>query len=351
MPWHVANVGIMRIEPIEVGNKSVLLRRLLHGALLPGLLLALTAVCFGQTIDPVETIRVDSDLVDLQVSVLSHDVSQPVPLLQQRDFSIFEDGVSQEITFFAAADAPFDLVLLLDLSGSTADKLKLIRRSSKRFVDAARPMDRIAIITFTDTVQIVSPLTSDRRELHRAIDAIEKPMGGTNFWDALEYVLQAVTRREVSRRSAVVVMTDGVDNALPDVFGDGSQTTFETLLNTVKRSTAIVFPIYLDTEKEEVKLHRAPRSAYVLARAQLAQLADASGTVVYRADKLKDLESVYQRVIGDLGTVYSIGYRPKNDSRDGRWHQLSVQLLNHPELTARTRNGYYAKALVPSSPN
>ena len=144
-------------------------------------------------------------------------------------------------------------------------------------------------------------------------------------------------------------MTDGVDNALPDVFGEGSQTTFEELLGIVKRSSAIIFPIYLDTEDAEIKAHRAPRSAYELARGQLAQLADTSGAVVYKANKLNDLENVYEQVIRDLGTVYSIGYRPKKSSRDGKWHEVNVRLVNHPELTARTRNGYYAKALITGS--
>jgi VWFA-related protein len=331
-------------------------RRSEPGALSSMLLLAVillfngAANCRGQT-EAAETIRVDSDLVDLQVSVIRHDPSKPAVSLQQSDFRVFEDGAPQDVAFFEASDAPFDLMLLIDLSGSTADKLKLIRRSSKRFVETARPLDRIAILTFTDTIEVVSPLTSDRGKLRRAIDDIEKPTGGTNFWDALAYVLEAVTRRDhVSRRSAVVVMTDGVDNALPDVFGEGSHTPFEALLNLVKRSTTIVYPIYLDTEPEELKLHRTPKSAYVTARSQLAQLADASGTQVYRANKIKDLESVYEQVIRDLGTVYSIGYRPNNSLRDGKWHEVSIQLVNHPELTARTKSGYYAKSLVTNTP-
>ena len=313
--------------------------------------LLLTSIsAFAQTTEHVETVRVDSDLVDLQVSVLSHASPNP-PALRQSDFVVLEDGIPQEIAFFEASDTPFDLVLLLDLSGSIADKLKLVRRSAKRFVEAARPFDRIAILTFTDRVVVVSQLTSDRTESKRAIDDIEKPNGGTNFWDALHYVLRVVTRPgAASRRSAVVVMTDGVDNALPDVFGEGSQTTFEELTSVAKRTSTIIFPIYLDTEKEEIKRHRNPASAFVMARDQLAQLADASGTIVYRAQRIEDLKDVYVRVMRDLGTVYSIGYRPKSSMRDGKWHEVKVQLVNHPELGTRTKSGYYAKTLASDSP-
>src|SRR5688572_1620449 len=100
--------------------------------------------------DPVETIRINSDLVDLKVSVLGAATNAPPPMLQPKDFAVFEDGVPQEIAFFQAADTPFDLVLLLDLSGSNSKNLKMIRNSAKRFVDAARDEDRIALVTFTD---------------------------------------------------------------------------------------------------------------------------------------------------------------------------------------------------------
>lgn len=347
-----ASMGIMRIRL----TKLICFRRAFAGqmasALLSlGLLLICAVSCLAQAPEPGDTIRIESDLVNLQVSVLSHDPLKPPTYLQQRDFKVLDEGAPQEIAFFAAADAPFDLVLLLDLSGSTADKLKLIRKSSKRFVEASRPMDRIAVITFTDAVEIVSPLTSDHKELLRAIDDIERPAGGTRFWDALRYVYEAVIRPEQSsRRTAVVVMTDGVDNALPDVAGVGSHTTFEELANLAARSEAVIFPVFLDTEKEEIKRHRTPASAYVLARAQLTQLAEGSGTIVRRASKVSDLESVYEQIIRDLGTVYSIGYRPVSNKRDGKWHQVSVALLDHPDLTARTRNGYYAGSLASSSP-
>jgi VWFA-related protein len=306
----------------------------------------LPVVCLGQSPEPVETIRVDSELVDLKVSVVSLNPQNPSAELRQQDFLVFEDGKPQEISFFAAADAPFDLVLLLDLSGSIKDKLKLVRQSAKRFVEATRPIDRVSVVTFTDSVQVVCPLTADRRLLKDSIDDIEKPVGGTKFWDSLRYVLAVLNGSGNSlRRSAVVVMTDGVDNALPDVYGDGSETSFEHLLRIVRASETIVFPIYLDTEDEEYKRHRTPRSAFAYAREELGQLASASGSRLYRANQLKDLDSVYQQVIGDLGRIYSIGYRPSNASRDGKWRSVSVRILERQDVTARTKQGYYSRTV------
>ena len=296
----------------------------------------------AQTPEPLETLRIDTDLVNLNVSVFNRNLSQPAIPLAQKDFAVYENGVPQEISFFAAADTPFDLVLLLDLSASTADKIDLIRKSAKRFVDAARPVDRIAIFTFTADIQAVSNLTSDHEALKKSIDYIRDPTGGTNFWDALRFVLEhgLGQSRAEKRRSAVVVMTDGVDNALPDTYGEGSRTTFDELMQVVRSFDSIVLPIYLDTEKE-ANFSGTPPSAYVIARQQLASLAAESGNQVYQARKVKDLKGVYEQVIRDLSTIYSLGYRPVNRVTDASWRTITVQLIGHPELSVRARHGYF----------
>src|SRR5947207_652699 len=211
--------------------------------------------------DPVETIRIDSDLVDLKVSVLGFPRNTPPPVLEPKDFLVLEDGVPQQISFFAAADTPFDLVLLLDLSGSNSKKLKMIRNSAKRFIDAARDVDRIALVSFTDQPALYSSFTLDRRKLKKAIDEMDEAVGGTNFWDAMDYVLtDLIPQGSGLRRSAIVVMTDGIDNALPDVPGPGSRISFAGLLARIRSSESIVFPIYLDTEEENVKHYQIPRA-------------------------------------------------------------------------------------------
>jgi len=295
--------------------------------------------------DNIETIRIDSDLVDLKVSVLGFPPNTPPPMLVPKDFAVFEDGVPQEITFFQAADTPFDLVLLLDLSGSNSKNLKMIRNSAKRFVDAARDVDRIAIVTFTDHPALYSSFTLDRKKLKKTIDEIDDAYGGTNFWDSMDWVLRdLIPQASGLRRSAIVVMTDGVDNALPGVEGTGSQIPFEELLSRIRNSETIVFPIYLDTEQENKKRHDMTAATYATARDQLAQIANACGTTMYRAARLSDLDSVYAQVVRDLSTVYSIGYSPTNKALDGKWRSVEVHLSGRSDLFARTKRGYYAKA-------
>src|ERR1700704_5952445 len=169
LPSPAANVVTMQTDPCSPASRRLCRNRMLAVIVF----LLIPAASLGQTPEPVETIRVDSDLVDLKVSVLSLNPQNPSPELRQKDFVVLEDGKPQDISFFAAADSPFDLVLLLDLSGSTNDKLKLIRKSAKRFVEATRPMDRVSVVSFTAMVQVVCPLTQDRRLLGKSIDDIE----------------------------------------------------------------------------------------------------------------------------------------------------------------------------------
>jgi len=111
------------------------------------LLLLLTAHCslltvHAQSAEPVDVVRIDTDLVNLNASVFNRKSANTIAL-QPKDFTVLDDGAPQDISFFAAGESPFDLVLLLDLSGSTANKIGLIRKSAKRFVEATRPEDRM----------------------------------------------------------------------------------------------------------------------------------------------------------------------------------------------------------------
>ncbi|MFN2577606.1 MAG: VWA domain-containing protein [Pyrinomonadaceae bacterium] len=292
--------------------------------------------------DDVDVVRVETNLVSLNVSVYATKLRTEVAKLDQKDFAISEDGRPQEISFFATTDVPFDLVLLLDLSGSTSGKRDLIRKSTKRFIEAARPADRIAVVAFADDVSIVSPLTVDRAKLLSSINEIASG-AGSHVWDALEFSLEQVLGAATSpRRRAVVFMTDGVDNALGGGTA-GSSISYADLLESVRKHDALIIPIYLDTEDRGSFMGDQGKRMYDNARKTLAMLAYESGGLYYNARKLEDLNGVYEQVIEDLSKVYSLGYRPTNQNRDGSWRTVNIEILGHPELKTRARPGYYAK--------
>jgi len=292
------------------------------------------------TDDETDVVRVDTNLVNLNVSVSGTKLRTEVARLDQKDFVVTEDGKPQDVTFFATTDVPFDLVLLLDLSGSTADKRDLIRKSTRRFIEATRPADRIAIVTFADDFWVVAPLTADRAKLVSSTNQISGG-GGSRVWDALQFTLDHVFESATSpRRRAIVFMTDGVDNALGPGSA-GSTISFADLLESVRKHDALIVPIYLDTEGGDFLGGQGHRM-YENARHTLGVLAFESGGLYYSARKLEDLNGVYEQVIEDLSKVYSLGYRSTNQKRDGSWRAVDIGTPAHPELKTRARPGYYA---------
>ena len=322
-----------------VKSPGSLAREYADGANAAAVARAASGLFDGEAVGEDEVVRVEANLVSLNVSVYSNKLKKHVSTLGQKDFAVFEDGREEAVTFFATTDVPFDLVLLLDLSGSTAGKRDLIRQTTRRFVEAARPADRLAVVTFSDYVQVISPLTGDRRRLLESVSKIEGT-GGSHVWDALKFTLDRVVGpKENERRRAVVMMTDGADNALMGFGGPGSKIQYGDLLEAVRQTDTLVIPIYLDTEHDDPLSKRV----YESARRTLSMLADESGGLYYKARRLEDLEGVYGQVIADLGKVYSLGYKPTNDRRDGLWREVSIRIRDRPDLSARARPGYYAK--------
>ena len=293
-------------------------------------------------IDPGDVIKTETNLVSLNVSVFNNKLKTFVGSLTKEDFRVMENNQEQTVTYFASTDVPFDLVLLVDLSGSTKDKRDLIRKSTLRFIEAARPNDRLAIVTFSDSVNVVSPLTLDRAQLAASVAKMEG-QGGSHVWDAVKFALDSVLGpKTLERRRAVVLMSDGVDGSLMRI-GQmrGSKTTFADLVEQVRQTDALIVPIYLDTEENYGS--ELLKEEYENARRALNLLARESGGSYYRAKKISDLNGVYEQVINDLGKVYSLGYKPTNTIGDGGWRWVQVSIVNRPDLVARTRPGYYAQ--------
>lgn len=285
--------------------------------------------------------KVESNLVNLNVRISAADVTS-IANLQKSDFIVYEDDKPQEIEFFSTADAPFDLVLVLDLSGSTENKKDLIQKSTQRFIEAARPSDRIAIVTFTSEPEMISDLTQNRAQLLQSIKNI-RGGGGSGVWGAIQFSLEKIIKpKSEGRRSAILIMTDGVDTSL--LPGGGflppSYPTFIDLLESLRRMDTTIIPIYLDTERNGDSVER---KAYRTARQSLNMISEETGGQMYYAKKVEDLNGVYEKVISDLSKVYSLGYQPKDENDDGAWRKITVKIPNHPNLTVRTKPGYYAK--------
>jgi len=282
------------------------------------------------------TVVVETRIVSLNVRVLNRDLTPTINLdLARENFQVTENGVNQELTFFSSTERPFDLVLLLDFSGSTAEKRGLIKKAAQRFVAAARPQDRIAVVAFATGMITVCDLTDNKELLTQKIRDISLD-GDSPVWDSLNYTFQNIIEKEsAGRRSSVVFMTDGVDSGRGIAFAD--------LLDIVQKHDTTIFPIELVVggyEYDKSLWNRVSRAA----NKYLSILADETGGQLYEVRDLKDLNGAYDQVINDLSRVYSLGYEPKDESHGGEWRDLTVTLIkSQPGLVVKTRRGYYAK--------
>jgi VWFA-related protein len=344
----------------------------------------------GEEIDEGDVVRVETQLVSVP-AVVTDGAGRPLTGLRAEDFQIFEDGRPQKIANFATTEAPFEVVLLLDTSGSTREEVGLIRRAALAFVEALRPGDRVAVLAFDTkqdgseklaTVEVKTPLTDDRKELQEAIENIGAS-NGTPFYDSLERVTKEVFRdgpRDALRgRRALVALTDGVDST--------SESDFESAREMLKRAGLVSYFVEVNTEEyvedrlmedcqddgalrlSHAQLERyrrviapgadaadfsdfcrmgqfermhASRTLYQIARQEMNQLARESGGKTFPVADLRDAQRAFRQVAEDIGTQYSLGYYPTNKTRDGAFRNIRVTVRGVRDAQVRARDGYRA---------
>lgn len=284
-------------------------------------------------------IVVETAFVSVDV-IIPDAVDSASAALEKSDFQLYDNGNKVEIETFAKADAPFDIVLLLDLSGSTSDKVGLIKKTTRRFVEMKRPIDRVAVVVFHDKQTVVSELESDKAVLLERIKNIEG-RGGSRVWDSVKFALDMLGEKSgADRRKAIVLMSDGADNLLAFYPTLTQRLSFADLVEHVQRSTVAIFPIYLDTEDGRP----GSRRMYADARRTLAYLSDQSAGNMYTAKKIDDLADIYDRVLKDVGTVYTLGFTPELASGGSNtWRTLHVEIPSRPALKLKHRPGYFVK--------
>ena len=294
----------------------------------------------GQEIDPDDVIRVKTTLVNSPVLVIGRD-GKYVPNLKREDFEVFENGVKQEIAYFAPVENPFMVAILIDTSRSALFDLQDIKEAAIAFVDKLRPNDRALVMTFSTDVTVLAEPTSDREALRNAIRSA-RPGGNTRVYDAMKFVLgEKLTR--IEGRTALVLFTDGVDN-------DSRNATFESALQQAARTEVLIYPVQFSTydyikARSPATEFKPPEGSgfseqdYQRADVFLHQLAETAGTGVYPAFDISDLERAIASIVDELHNEYSIGYYPRTKGQPGETRSVEVR-VNRPQLAVRARSGY-----------
>ncbi|HEV7843785.1 MAG TPA: VWA domain-containing protein, partial [Pyrinomonadaceae bacterium] len=294
-------------------------------------------------VDENDVVRIDTELVTVNMSVVDRSTNRGVTGLARSDFKLYEDGVPQNISRFESSNAPFNLILLIDLSGSTREVVKLIREAALRFVDAARPADSIGVVTFAGSPTVVSRPTTDRSLLRSRISSIDTvAFGDTKLYDATDFTMKEFMKEASNqRRTAIVVMSDGLDGNLPSVKGDGSVLAYEELLRRIQEFDGVLYTLWLNTEYESLSDKDTQPEDFDRGHDRMREIADTGGGLFYEVEKIEDLAGAYERVVADLGTVYSLSYRPTNKDRDGKWRTIRINVARNGAV-ARGKRGYYA---------
>jgi VWFA-related protein len=271
---------------------------------------------------------------------------QPITNLKLQDFDVYEDGVKQNVEHFKPVNAPVNVVLLIDLSGSTKRRRRGMADAAKRFIDSLPQTDKISVVAFTRRYRALTGFTSDKVALKNAVEKINDIDGGTAFYDSMWKALDDLDRVPDARKS-IVVLTDGEDESL--IGDEETNHTFEELLDRTSEEDVTVYPIYFKASEAYNRVglifgggnfpgNENAKTAWK----QLDQLAEATGGEVVNAQREEDLESAYSRVAMELHTLYSLGYLPDKMKHDGGFRKISVK-LSREGAVAKTRKGYFDK--------
>lgn len=276
-----------------------------------------------------QVFRVGTDVVSLSVTVTEGEVL--VPGLDQSVFSVYEDGVQQNISYFSRTPQPIALSLLIDTSTSMDQKLPVAQEAAIGFARRLQPTDAAQIIDFDSRHEILQTFTADRNLLEQAIRRTQVG-GSTSLYNAIYVALSELKRVRATsldqvRRQAIVVLSDGEDTT--------SLIAYEDVLESAKRSEVAVYAIGLRSKQDR------PTRGFNEAEFVLKTLSQETGGRAFFVEDPAQLPGLYQQIADELANQYSIGYTSKNTKRDGAWRAIVVK-VNRPNTAARTKRGYFA---------
>jgi Ca-activated chloride channel homolog len=275
------------------------------------------------------------DLVALTVTV-TDTTNQYVRNLALDDFTVFEDGVAQPVSFFGVSDVPIDLALLIDASASMRPQMAIVRRAASGLLRTLKRGDRAALVEFRDQVALGQPMTDDLQRVIAALDSISAH-GGTSLYNALYVMLRdfqkAASDRSTVRRRAIVVLSDGADT--------GSLISFDDVLDLARRAGVTVYTVAMPS--------RVPPPGGLLPRRYLSQadyamraLAEETGARAFFPTTGVEVREVYNTIASELASQYAIGYTSRNAQQNGAWRHVLVRVASRPGMRPRTRTGYFA---------
>jgi Ca-activated chloride channel family protein len=284
------------------------------------------------TPEPEEIIKIDTELVNLNVRVVDRN-NRPINGLTQKDFTILEDNVPQPIEFFSKSEVPTNYSLVLDNSGSLRMQLEKVIEAGKILVGTNKAEDETSVIRFvsSDKIEIVQDFTTSKTDINDALDNLYTEGGQTAIIDAVYLAAEKVTEYEKSqsddrKRRALILVSDGEDR---DSFYKEQQ-----LFELLRESDVQIYVIGFvgELSKDGGFISKSPQAK---AKAFLERLATETGGKSYFPTNTSELNAIAQDIASELRTQYSIGYVPTNDRKDGSYRNIKVQVADGPNKQKR----------------
>lgn len=315
-----------------------------------------------------DVVRVNTNLVTVPVSVSDRN-GRFIADLKREDFTVFENGVEQEIAYWEPAEKPFTVALLLDTSPSTQFHLWEIKAAAIAFAKQLRPQDRVLIISFNDQVLLLTEVTNDMNLISAVINQNAQMGNATRVYDAVHLVIKERLNK-IKGRKAIVLFTDGVDTA-------SYQANYASTMREVDELDALIYPIQYDTTDYLQAMQGAgagnitvvtttygpfgshtsrvthsaagtangqplpgtTRADYDRADRYLHELADKTAGRLYRANNTTQLAYAFSQIAEELRRQYSLGYYPHDGNTSAERRQIKVR-VNRPNLAVKARDSY-----------
>jgi Ca-activated chloride channel family protein len=284
---------------------------------------ALSATLPGQTQIPhTPSFHAETRLVVLQVTV-RNSRGEVVTGLDQRAFTVYEDGRRQPITLFRRDDVPVSLGLLIDNSGSMRPLRAKVESAALTFARASNPQDEMFVLNFADNARIDVPFTSDVGVLEAGIARVDA-IGGTAMRDAIAAGEAYLKERATRDRKELLVITDGNDNA--------SDVTLDRIRQAAEQHAITIYAIGLfgDASRSKAAHH------------ELDQLAERTGGLAYYPPNIEDVDAVALDIARQIRQQYTLAYAPLSQALDGSYRTIRVAVAGAGRYSARTRAGYRA---------
>lgn len=279
----------------------------------------------GEEVDPLDTVRVTSNLVPIPASVVD---ARGIAIigLKLEDFELRVDGLVKPISDLTRAETTVRLVMLFDNSGSLDMAREFEKQAAMHFFrKVMRPADEAAIYSVESDSYLAQPLTSDIGRLERTIESFGKPEGSTSLFDAI--IDAAAYLRPYTGRRVLVIVSDGVETT--------SQNDFETTMQRVLADDCQIFIV-------QTGLYDGANLRALAAERRMEQLAGQTGGAVYIPKTRNEVDLAFQQIAADLAHQYVLSYYPGDERRDGRFHVIDLRLRARKDVRVRARKGYYS---------